>query len=107
MRESEDDINKDTVVAFANDIEGVDGEYRATLDSFTITKELKAEILASIANALCMGNQSPFIVLLPISMIEDGGKIKNFTYPITLFGSKILLVPDIREILVYEYEDGA
>ena len=100
-----DNVDADTCIAYATSMAKVeeDGSLTVEIDGFTITSDLKAEILSKINEAYSNGVKEPF-VLVPQKKIKGGDRVEHFPNPLVLLGHKLFITPSIEEILVYSYE---
>jgi len=99
-----ENVDVDTNIAYPSSIFKRGNTYKVKLTTFTISKEVKEEIIQRISMALGDGLQGPFVVLLPLRKLNRRINTRLFTYPIPFFKHKVFIVPYIKEILVYESE---
>jgi len=115
MKEKEnEDLNDFSVVSKIASFVGFDVEksvddtnnteitYVLKFDYFTISPEIKKEILAAMSSAFSENMHPPYIILLPRSRIKEKVDLSDFTYPLKFLDSYVYIVPYIRKILVYE-----
>jgi hypothetical protein len=111
---SMDDVESDTplvfvdkiVTSFEDDPEG-EGQIRVEniiFKRFVFKKEWKQKILVKVIEAMSHEYNTPFLILMPRSMIKKKINLDDVTYPIPFLGHKIYIVPYMRYIKVYENE---